>query len=62
MPPRQFPAQPPAAAEADRAARSARGAASLAELEAALASFDGCGLKATAKNLCFYRGAASAPA
>lgn len=32
-------------------------AASLTELAAALASFDGCGLKATAKSLCLYRGA-----
>jgi len=30
-------------------------------LEAALKSFDGCALKATAKSTCFYRGAASAP-
>lgn len=35
-------------------------AASLAELEAALASFEGCGLKATAKHLCLYRGAPQA--
>jgi uracil-DNA glycosylase len=43
------------------AARSAaREAASLDELAARLAGFDGCSLKATAKNLCFYRGAASA--
>lgn len=41
------------------AARAASGhAASLEELRAALAGFDGCALKATAKNLCFYRGAA----
>ena len=33
-------------------------AASLEELAAALAQFDGCSLKATAKTLCFYRGAA----
>lgn len=33
----------------------------LAKLGSALASFDGCGLKATAKNLCFYRGAERAP-
>ena len=37
---------------------AARAAGSLAELGATLAQFDGCGLKATAKNLCFYRGAA----
>jgi DNA polymerase len=35
-------------------------AKSLAELEATLARFDGCTLKATAKNLCFYRGALQA--
>ncbi len=39
------------------AARSAR---TLDELEAVLARFDGCSLKATAKNLCFYRGAPKA--
>jgi DNA polymerase len=43
------------------AARStASAAATLDDLQARLAAFDGCGLKATAKNLCFYRGAASA--
>ena len=43
------------------AARSAaRQANALDELRATLAGFDGCGLKATAKNLCFYRGAAQA--
>jgi len=53
--PRQFPATPPeAAVMAARAA--AREAASLEELGARLAAFDGCSLKATAKNLCFYRG------
>lgn len=35
-------------------------AGSLPELEAKLRAFDGCGLKATATNLCFYRGAATA--
>jgi uracil-DNA glycosylase len=34
---------------------------SLAELRARLTSFEGCGLKATAKNLCLYRGAEQAP-
>jgi DNA polymerase len=54
-----FTATPPDAAEL--AARTvAKNAASLDELEAALRAFDGCGLKATAKNLCFYRGAARA--
>ena len=43
------------------AARSAaREAATLDELAARLAGFGGCSLKATAKNLCFYRGAAQA--
>lgn len=58
-PARPFAAAPVEAAE--RAAReTARHAKSLDELEAALRSFDGCGLKATAKNLCFYRGAPKA--
>src|SRR5262249_48700344 len=40
------------------AARTAAGQAhNLQELTATLARFDGCALKATAKNLCFYRGA-----
>jgi uracil-DNA glycosylase len=56
-PARQFPtAAPDAAVHSARAA--ARAAASLDELGATLARFDGCSLKATAKNLCFYRGAA----
>jgi uracil-DNA glycosylase len=54
---RQFPiAAPDAAVHSARAA--ARDAASVDELGATLARFDGCSLKATAKNLCFYRGAA----
>ena len=36
-------------------------ARTLDELGALLAQFEGCGLKATAKNTCFYRGAAHAP-
>jgi DNA polymerase len=52
-------ASPDVAVGAARAA--ARNAATLDELQNALAAFDGCGLKATAKNLCFYRGAAQAP-
>lgn len=53
---RSFPSAPPDVSQ--HAARTAAaGAASLAALETALRSFDGCGLKATAKNLCFYRGA-----
>ena len=39
---------------------AARQAVDLAELGARLAAFDGCSLKATAKNLCFYRGRAQA--
>jgi uracil-DNA glycosylase len=55
--PRQLPVAAPEAAL--MAARSAaRAAGSIEELRATLAGFDGCGLKATAKNLCFYRGAA----
>lgn len=57
--PRQFQATPP-----DTAVMAARTAArqsgSLEELAARLGAFDGCSLKATAKNLCFYRGAAQA--
>lgn len=49
--------QPESNAEARAAAAAAR---SLDELGAALARFEGCTLKATAKNLCFYRGAARA--
>ena len=53
--PRQFPATAPDVAV--MAARTAaREAATLDELGARLAAFDGCSLKATAKNLCFYRG------
>jgi uracil-DNA glycosylase family 4 len=54
--------RPFAAMPADAAIMGARSAAraarSLPELEDTLSGFDGCGLKATAKNLCFYRGAA----
>lgn len=49
----------PSEAETD-ARRAARSATSLDALQAALAAFDGCSLKATASNLCFYRGAAQA--
>ncbi len=55
-PPRQFPGKAPTPAEAD-ARGAVAGVNALAELAAALARFEGCGLKATAKNLCFYRGA-----
>ncbi len=54
----QTPIAPSAAeTEARRAAAAAR---TLDELEAALRRFDGCGLKATATKLCFYRGSPSA--
>ncbi len=56
---RQLPtASPDAALTEARAA--ARSAATLEALRAALAAFDGCALKATAKNLCFFRGAPAA--
>jgi uracil-DNA glycosylase family 4 len=45
-----------AAALAQSAREIAAACASLAELEAALAAFDGCGLKETALNLCFADG------
>ncbi|HET6389707.1 uracil-DNA glycosylase [Hyphomicrobium sp.] len=49
---------PLGASEAEtNARRIARAANTLQELEAALQNFDGCGLKATATKLCFYRGA-----
>jgi DNA polymerase len=54
--PRQLPAASPD--DALMAARAAaRAAGSLEELRGTLAGFNGCALKATAKNLCFYRGA-----
>jgi uracil-DNA glycosylase len=56
---RRFPTAAPDAAET--AARTlAQAAKSLADLDASLRGFDGCGLKATAKNLCFYRGSEKA--
>jgi DNA polymerase len=56
QPQRQFGSAAPDAAL--MAARTAAGQAqTLDELQATLAGFDGCALKATAKNLCFYRGA-----
>ena len=59
-PARQFPTAAPDAAT--MAAREiARSAATLEALHQALAGFQGCGLKATAKNLCFYRGNPHAP-
>ena len=55
-PARQFPPRVPAAPASDTGA-DLNGARSLAELGALLGSFEGCGLRTTAKNLCFYRGA-----
>ena len=56
---RPSPARP--VAPADPAARAlVASAKSLDELLALLQAFEGCGLKATAKNLCFYRGAPAA--
>ena len=59
-PTRQFPARAPAA-QAASGNLDLGTAESLAALGSMLAAFDGCGLKATAKNLCFYRGAEHAP-
>jgi DNA polymerase len=63
-PARQFtgraPVAPPATDDAELQQRLAA-VRSLAEIESMLKDFDGCGLKATAKNLCFYRGAEHAP-
>lgn len=57
--PRQVPVAPPD--EAVMAARTAaRSARSLEELEANLRGFEGCGLKASAKSTCFYRGSPTA--
>lgn len=51
-------ATPLGASEAETGARRiARAVTSLEGLQEALQSFDGCGLKATATKLCFYRGA-----
>ncbi|PPC82204.1 MAG: uracil-DNA glycosylase [Hyphomicrobium sp.] len=55
------PQTPLAASEAETEARRiAATAPTLAALEVALRGFNGCSLKATAKNLCFYRGAETA--
>jgi uracil-DNA glycosylase family 4 len=56
---RQFPVAAPDAAVMSARTQSGK-AETLDALEATLAAFDGCSLKATAKNLCFYRGAAQA--
>ena len=55
------PQTPLAASEAEGSARRiAQDAHTLEALEAALRGFDGCALKATATNLCFFRGSAKA--
>lgn len=55
------PQTPLASREAESEGRRIAGQAkSLAELEYALQAFDGCTLRATATNLCFYRGIAAA--
>jgi DNA polymerase len=56
---RPQPPLAPSAAETE-ARRAARSAVTLEALETALRNFDGCALKATATNLCFYRGAPAA--
>jgi uracil-DNA glycosylase len=53
------PMLPPSAA-AMAARQTARKASTLSELEAILRTFEGCPLKATAKNLCFFRGSPQA--
>ena len=58
--PRQFTGRLPAATAGSDARELVTGANSLAELATTLAGFEGCGLKATAKNTCFYRGAEQA--
>ena len=55
VPARQFPTTTPDGAEME-ARSAARSAATLDELCSTLQRFQGCALKATAKNLCFYRG------
>lgn len=62
--PKPAPSRPPAPtpmAARDAGAKAGE-AASLEELEAMVGAFDGCPLKATAKNLCFARGSAHARA
>lgn len=59
-PARAFPTAAPDAAT-DAAHAAAAKSTSLDMLQAQLESFDGCALKATAKHLCFYRGAVKAP-
>ena len=58
-PQRRFTPGPPDKTVADAQALAAK-VSSLAELRDALEGFDGCGLKATAKNTCVFRGAETA--
>ena len=55
--PRQFIGAPPPPAASTEGRSALAATRALPELEAILRRFEGCGLKATAKNLCFYRGA-----
>ena len=57
--PRPFTAVAPDAATMAARAAAAK-ARTLDDLKSLLETFDGCGLKATAKNLCFYRGSPTA--
>jgi DNA polymerase len=58
-PARQFPTATPDAATIT-ARTAAQSAKTIEALRDAIAAFDGCALKATAKSLCFYRGAVPA--
>jgi len=64
MPARRRPVEAPSAAARQGAASPApaslEAAATLAELEALVAQFEGCALKRTAKNTCFARGSDNA--
>ena len=62
VPPDVRPVVPPGSSDNDpQAAREAAGAAGdLTALHETLKGFKGCGLRKTAKSLCFYRGAAQA--
>jgi DNA polymerase len=59
-PARQVPTTAPGGVETT-ARQAAQRAQTLTELETAIRNFEGCGLRATAKNACVYRGAARAP-
>lgn len=57
----RFTATQSPGAAASEAREKAKSAKTLDQLEEILRGFDGCALKATAKNLCFYRGSQTAP-